>query len=85
MSILAWIIVGLVAGAIARFLLPGDHGGGFFSNLLLGVVGAIVGGFIGRALGFNPNLAFFSWSTWLFAVGGSLVVLVLAGLVRGRR
>ncbi|GAA2108885.1 GlsB/YeaQ/YmgE family stress response membrane protein [Microlunatus panaciterrae] len=84
MGILGFIIVGLVAGAIAKAVLPGRQGGGWLATLILGVVGAIVGGLIGSAI-FGGGLAdFWSLRTWVLALIGSLIVLVVWGLIRRR-
>ncbi len=85
MGIIGWLILGLIAGAIAKLILPGKQGGGWVITLVLGVVGALLGGFIGSAL-FNVRIdSFFDISTWLLAIGGALIVLVIYGLITGRR
>jgi uncharacterized membrane protein YeaQ/YmgE (transglycosylase-associated protein family) len=86
MSIIGWIILGLIAGAIAKAILPGRQGGGWIITLLLGIVGALLGGWIGSAL-FNVDISsFWSLSTWLLAIGGSIIVLLIYGLItRGSR
>lgn len=85
MGSLGWIILGLIAGAIAKAIKPGERGGGWLATLLLGVVGAVVGGWIGSAL-FDVEIdRFWSLSTWLLAIGGSLIVLVLWGLLTRKR
>lgn len=86
MGILGWIVLGLIAGAIAKAILPGRQGGGWIVTLILGVVGALLGGFIGSAL-FNVGLQeFWSIQTWLLAIGGSILVLLIYGLAtRGSR
>ncbi|WP_166987303.1 GlsB/YeaQ/YmgE family stress response membrane protein [Canibacter zhoujuaniae] len=85
MGFLAWIVLGLIAGAIAKLIMPGKQGGGFFVTLLLGVVGALVGGWLGSLL-FNADLQnFWSFQTWALAIGGSLVVLLVWGLITGRK
>ena len=84
MGIIGWIVLGLIAGAIAKAILPGTQGGGWIITLILGVVGALVGGFIGSAL-FNIGLEeFWSIQTWLVAIAGALVVLVIYGAITGR-
>lgn len=86
MGIIGWIILGLLAGAIAKAILPGNQGGGWLITLVLGVVGALLGGFIGSALFNAPLEDFFSIQTWLLAIGGSILVLLIWGLVtRGRK
>jgi len=86
MGIIGWIILGLLAGAIAKAILPGNQGGGWLITLVLGVVGALLGGFIGSALFNAPLEDFFSIQTWLLAIGGSILVLLIFGLVtRGRK
>ncbi|MGE3193037.1 MAG: GlsB/YeaQ/YmgE family stress response membrane protein [Microbacteriaceae bacterium] len=86
MGILGWIVLGLVAGAIAKLILPGRQGGGWIITLILGIVGALLGGFLGSVLFNAPLEDFFSIQTWLLAIGGSIVVLLIYGLVtRGRR
>jgi uncharacterized membrane protein YeaQ/YmgE (transglycosylase-associated protein family) len=86
MGIIGWIVLGLVAGAIAKAILPGTQGGGWLITLVLGVVGALVGGFIGSAI-FNIGLEdFWSLQTWIVAIVGSIVVLLIYGLLtRGSR
>jgi len=75
----------LIAGAIAKGIKPGEQGGGWLATLLLGVVGAVVGGWIGSAL-FDVEIdRFWSLSTWLLAIGGSLIVLVIWGLLTRKR
>ena len=86
MSIIGWIVLGLIAGAIAKAILPGRQGGGWIATLILGIVGALVGGFIGSALFKVDIQEFWSLETWLVAIGGSIVVLLIYGLVtRGSR
>lgn len=85
MSFIAFLILGLIAGAITKALLPGEHGGGWFMTLLLGVVGAMVGGWLGGML-FGANLGeFWSIESWLVAIGGSVVVLLIFGMITGGR
>jgi uncharacterized membrane protein YeaQ/YmgE (transglycosylase-associated protein family) len=85
MGFFAFLLLGLIAGAIAKAILPGRQGGGWLATLVLGVVGALLGGFIGSAL-FGADLnEFFSIETWLLAIGGSLIVLLIYGAVTGRK
>lgn len=85
MGFLGFLLLGLIAGAIAKLILPGKQGGGWFLTLILGVVGAILGGWIGSAI-FGVGVdAFFSLSSWLLAIGGSIIVLLIYGLIAGRR
>lgn len=84
MGFIAFLVLGLIAGAIAKALLPGRQGGGWVTTLILGVVGAMVGGWLGSIL-FNANLQdFWSLQSWLLAIGGSIVVLLIYGLIVGR-
>lgn len=84
MGFLAFLLLGLIAGAIAKAILPGRQGGGWIMTLLLGVVGAMLGGWLGSML-FGVDIgAFFSLETWLVAIGGSIVVLLIYGLIVGR-
>ena len=85
MGFLGFLLLGLIAGAIAKLILPGKQGGGWLVTLLLGVVGALLGGWLGGLI-FHVGLeSFFSLTTWLLAIGGSLVVLLIYGLIVGRR
>lgn len=86
MGIIGWIVLGLVAGAIAKLILPGKQGGGWIVTLILGIVGALLGGFLGSVLFNAPLEDFFSIQTWLLAIGGSIIVLLIYGLLtRGSR
>lgn len=85
MGFLAYLVLGLIAGAIAKAIMPGKNGGGWISTLILGVIGALVGGWLGNAI-FDVGInEFFSLSTWVLAIGGSLIVLVVYGLITGRK
>ncbi len=85
MGFLAFVLLGLIAGAIAKAILPGKQGGGWFATLILGVIGAIVGGWLGSML-FNADVnEFWSLSSWLLAIGGSIIVLLVWGLITGRK
>lgn len=76
MSILAWIILGLVAGAIAKALHPGPDPGGWIATLIIGVVGAFIGGIIGRAI-FGTGLTGFNGRSFVLAVAGAFLLLVI--------
>jgi len=85
MSFLGFLLLGLLAGAIAKLILPGKQGGGWLITLLLGVVGALLGGWLGSVL-FGTGLEnFFDLSTWLLAIGGAIIVLLIYGLIVNRR
>lgn len=85
MGFLAFLILGLIAGAIAKAILPGHQGGGWVITLVLGVVGAILGGWIGSLI-FGGGLGdFFDLRTWLLSILGAVIVLLIYGAVAGRR
>ncbi|HSN35439.1 MAG TPA: GlsB/YeaQ/YmgE family stress response membrane protein [Arthrobacter sp.] len=84
MGFIAFLILGLIAGAIAKAILPGKQGGGIFITLLLGVVGALLGGWIGGLLFGTGINEFFSLSTWLLAIGGAIIVLLVYGMITKR-
>lgn len=81
MGIIGWILLGLIAGAIAKLILPGDDPGGIIVTILIGIVGAILGGFIASALDIGDVDEFFDISTWLCAIGGALLLLLLYRLL----
>ena len=86
MGIIGWIVLGLLAGAIAKAIMPGNQGGGWIATLVLGVVGALVGGFLGGLIfGGDYINTFWSISTWITAIVGALVVLAIWGFVAKRR
>ena len=81
MGFIGWIVLGLIAGAIAKAIMPGKQGGGILVTLLLGVVGAVLGGWIGSAI-FGVGIdEFWSLASWLLAIGGALIVLFIWGLI----
>ena len=83
MGIIGWIVLGLLAGAIAKLILPGEDPGGFIVTTLIGIAGALLGGFIASALGIGDLDEFFDIGTWLIAIGGSLLLLFLYRLFTG--
>jgi len=84
-SIIGWAIFGLIAGAIAKLIMPGKDPGGIFVTMLLGIAGAEVGGLIGRALWGSSGVTGWGVSSWLLAIGGSLLLLYLYRVITGRR
>lgn len=84
MGILSWIILGLLAGMIARLIMPGRQRGGCILTTLLGVVGALIGGFIGQRMGYG-GIEEFSWSSLGWAVLGSLLLLIVFGSFLSRK
>ena len=86
MGIIGWIILGLLAGLIAKMVFPGDDPGGLIITTVIGVVGALLGGFLAQALGFGvPIDEFFDISTWIAAIVGALILLFLWRLITDRR
>lgn len=82
MGILAWILFGLVVGIIAKLLMPGRDPGGFIITILLGIAGALLGGFIGRAMGFyGPQQA----AGFIMSFIGAVILLFIYRLIIGRR
>ena len=81
-GILAWIVIGGIAGAIAKLLMPGKDPGGCIITILLGIAGALLAGFLGRAVGwYEPN----EGSGFIAAIVGAFVILLIYRLVLGRR
>jgi uncharacterized membrane protein YeaQ/YmgE (transglycosylase-associated protein family) len=86
MGIIAFLILGLLAGAIAKALLPGSDPGGILVTMAIGVVGAMLGGWLGGLLfGVDPVDEFFSISTWIAAIVGSIVLLLVYRALTGGR
>ena len=81
MSWIIWIVLGLVAGIIAKLLMPGRDPGGFIITIILGIVGAVVGGFISTRLGFG-DVTGFNLPSIVIAVLGSLVLLFIYRVVK---
>lgn len=82
MGILSWILFGLVVGVIAKLLMPGRDPGGFIVTILLGIAGALIGGFIGRAMGFYAEN---EGAGWLMSILGAIVLLALYRMMVRRR
>jgi uncharacterized membrane protein YeaQ/YmgE (transglycosylase-associated protein family) len=86
MGIIGWIILGLLAGLIAKAILPGEDPGGIIVTTIIGILGALGGGFIAQAIGFgDPIDEFFDFSTWLAAIIGAIVLLLIWRAVSGER
>jgi uncharacterized membrane protein YeaQ/YmgE (transglycosylase-associated protein family) len=82
MSILGWILFGLIVGALAKLVMPGRDPGGIIVTMLLGIAGALLGGFLGRAIGlYGPGES----SGWIMAFIGAVVLLFIYRLIVGRR
>lgn len=85
MGILGWIILGLIAGALAKLVMPGKQGGGIIVTMVLGIVGAFVGGWLGTFIpGLSDGITSFRIGTIFTAVVGSLIVLWIYGMVTKR-
>ena len=82
MGILAWILFGLVIGIIAKLLMPGRDPGGFIVTILIGIAGAMIGGFVGRAMGFYGEG---ETAGWLMSILGAVILLALYRMIARRR
>ncbi len=82
MELITWIIFGLVIGALAKLIMPGRDPGGIIVTILLGIAGALLGGFVGRALGFyRPGEP----AGWIMSILGAVLLLIIYRAVAGRR
>jgi uncharacterized membrane protein YeaQ/YmgE (transglycosylase-associated protein family) len=82
MGILSWILFGLVIGIIAKLMMPGRDPGGFIITILLGIAGALLGGFVGRAMGFyGPNQG----AGWIMSILGAIILLAIYRMMVRRR
>jgi uncharacterized membrane protein YeaQ/YmgE (transglycosylase-associated protein family) len=84
-GIIAWIIFGLIAGIIAKLLMPGRDPGGCIITILLGIAGAFVGGFIFGFLTGRPQIMRFDFGSLFVAIIGAVVVLLIYRMIVGRR
>ena len=82
MAILSWILFGLVVGVIAKLLMPGRDPGGFIVTILLGIAGALLGGFVGRAMGFYGEN---QGAGWIMSILGAIILLALYRMMARRR
>lgn len=80
MGLLTWIIFGLIAGALAKLIMPGDQSNNWLTTILLGIVGAVIGGFVASAIGWG-SVDGFNFRSLLIAIGGSLVLLWIYAMV----
>ena len=86
MGILAWILLGLFAGSISRALVPGrTEPGGCIGTTAVGILGALIGGLIASALNLGEIKDFFDLGTWLIAIGGSVLLLLVVRAITGSR
>ena len=85
MGIISWLIFGLVAGVIAKLLMPGRDPGGCIITILLGIAGAFVGGFVFEQLTGRPEVVRFDFGSLVVAVIGAIIVLLIYRLIVGRR
>jgi len=84
MGLISWVVMGLIAGLIAKALVPGKDPGGCFITVLLGIVGAVLGGFLATLLGFG-GISGFDWRSLVIAVAGAAALLALLRLFRGKK
>jgi uncharacterized membrane protein YeaQ/YmgE (transglycosylase-associated protein family) len=85
MGLIAWIVLGGIAGLIAKALMPGKDPGGCILTVIIGVVGALLGGFLATALGFGGLSSQLDWRNLVIAVIGAFVLLAILRLIRGNR
>lgn len=84
MGILSWIVLGLIAGIVAKLLMPGKQGGGCLTTIGLGILGAVVGGFLARLVFKVPGITGFDLRSIIIACLGAIIILVLYGAIRRR-
>ncbi|MGH7738126.1 MAG: GlsB/YeaQ/YmgE family stress response membrane protein [Candidatus Tyrphobacter sp.] len=85
MDILSWIVFGFIVGAVARWIVPGQVPLGCIGDIVVGIIGAFIGGWIFREFGEQGVTSFWDWHSWVCAIVGAVVLLWLVRLVSGRR
>ena len=81
-AIIGWIIIGLIAGALAKFIMPGDDPGGFIITILLGIAGALVGGFLAGLIGIGGGGAI--WTIIIATIGAIILLAIYRAVAVGR-
>ncbi|MBI2487181.1 MAG: GlsB/YeaQ/YmgE family stress response membrane protein [Deltaproteobacteria bacterium] len=81
MGFISWIILGLIAGAIAKLLLPGKDPGGFIITIIIGIIGAVIGGYISTILGFG-TVTGVNFGSIIIAILGAIVLLLIYRMVK---
>jgi uncharacterized membrane protein YeaQ/YmgE (transglycosylase-associated protein family) len=81
MGLISWMILGLLAGALAKWIRPGEDGGGWINSMFIGIGGAMIGGFVGSALGIGRVTGLNLWSL-MIATGGALILLWIMGKIK---
>lgn len=81
MGILSWILMGLIAGVLAKFIMPGRDPGGLFVTVLIGIAGGFLGGYLGSLLGLG-TVTGFNLASLLLAVGGAVLLLILYRVIK---
>ena len=84
MNILSWIIVGIIAGAVARLIMPGRDPMGIIATIVLGIIGSLIGGFVSMAIWRNNNTSAFQGSGLLLSILGAIIVLWIYRMVKSR-
>lgn len=83
MGLLSWVVLGLIAGLLAKFILPGRDPGGLIVTILIGIIGAVVGGWISTQMGYG-TVTGVNGASLIIAIGGALVLLLVVRLLRRR-
>jgi len=84
MGLLSWILMGLLAGALAKFFIPGKDPGGCFLTMLIGIAGALIGGFLATYIGYG-GITGFDIPSFLTATAGAVVLLLVLRLLKGKK
>ncbi|HEY9086182.1 MAG TPA: GlsB/YeaQ/YmgE family stress response membrane protein [Candidatus Tyrphobacter sp.] len=85
MSILSWVIFGFIVGATAKWIVPGNAPAGLLGDIVIGIVGAFIGGWLFHLFGHAGIEGFWNWHSWLVAIIGAVVLLWAARVISGRR
>ena len=83
MGIISWLILGLIVGALAKFLMPGKDPGGFIVTIIIGIIGAIIGGFISTKVGLG-TVTGLNLGSIVISVIGALILLTIYRMVKGK-
>jgi uncharacterized membrane protein YeaQ/YmgE (transglycosylase-associated protein family) len=81
MGILSWVIMGLIVGILAKWIMPGKDPGGIIVTIIIGIAGAFLGGFIGSLLGIG-DVSGFNLISFLLAIGGAIILLILYRVIK---